>query len=167
MTASSALVKGGSLRLLMDEIVAAENGLNAAIAAAKTAALVPIDLPSLKVYRWRPAQLDAPALYHSIAPSPFAQRDDLRWRDTINVLVRIAVPYGSDASEMDQLEPYSDLWRQTMDPLLVTRTKPLNGAATWAERTDMRSVEDTFNEVPYACVEFVLQARLDRMINSN
>jgi hypothetical protein len=150
----------------MDEIVAAEHQVNAAMATAKADGLIPQELPTLSIERWKPTQFDAPGIYHMISSSPFEQRDDYRWRDTLNILVRIGVAYGSDSEEMYFLEPYTDLWKSVMDPLISTRTQPFNGAATWAERTDMRSVEDSFNDVPYACMEFVVQCRLDRMIQT-
>jgi hypothetical protein len=169
MSVTSALVKGGSIKFLLDEVYAVANSLNPAIVQAMADGLVPEGLPSLVVYRWRPTSFDAPGIYHAVAPSPFEQMDQLRWRDTINLLVRIGVAYGSDSSEMDLLEPYTDIWRQQVDPLLTgpagSAVRPFNGAAEWAVRTDMRSVEDQFNEVPYACMEFVIQARMDRMIN--
>lgn len=168
MSAGTAFERGGSLKILMDEVVAVAHGVADAIPAAKTASLVPDELPSLSVYRWRPTQFDAPGIYHWIAPSPFRQEDMMRWRDTINVLVRVGVAYGTEGSEMDFLEPYCDLYRQQVDPLIGANansgTQPFNGAAHWAERTDMRSVNDEFNGIPYLCMEFVIQARLDRRI---
>lgn len=169
MSAPSALVIGGSLRLLMNEIIDAERTLNDEITAAKVLDLVPQELPYLSVVRWRPSSFDAPGIYHGISPSPFEQQDQLRWRDVINVVVRIGVAYGNDSSEMDFLEAYTDLWRQVMDPLILgpagQQTRPFNGTAQWAERTDMRSVQDSFNDIPYACMEFIIQARMDRLIN--
>lgn len=166
MSADSALIQGGSLRLLMNELITVENGMNDAIQVAKDAGLIDTTIPSIQVHRWRPTSINPPSVYNLISPSPFQQMDQLRWRDTINILVRIAVAYGEDSSEMYILEPLTDVFRQQIDPLLAgsVGTRPFNGAAEWAERSDMRSVEDQFNDIPYACMEFVIQARMDRMI---
>lgn len=164
MSANDARALGGSLKLLMDEVCTAERTINDVLRQGKEDGLIASDVPALEFHRWRPAAIDPPSLYNLVAPSPFVQADQLRWRDTINLAVRIAVPYGEHSSEMEWLEPLSDCFRQAIDPMLGTQTNPFNGAAKWAERTDMRSMEDAFNEVPFACMEFIIQCRLDRMM---
>lgn len=153
----------GSIKALLDAVTGAEAGLNAP-------GVLPSSGPGsdeIVVYRWRPRQVDPPCLYHMVASAPFEQRDQARWRDTLNLLARLAMPMTNDEEEMEALEVYSDAFREVMDPVLSKTGNPMGGAATWADRTDMRSVVDDFNDVPYLCMEFLLSFRLDRRIDPN
>ncbi len=151
------LGKPGSLGVLMDELMKAEDpGLNN---------VLPQGTKKLVVYRWRPRTIDPPCLYHMVGSAPFTQMDVGRWRDTINIILRVAIPLTNDAEDMEAIETYTDAVRLVLDPAIGKTGRPLNGAATWAERTDMRvHTVDDFDGITYLCSEFLLQFRLDRMI---
>jgi hypothetical protein len=146
----------GSITTLMRELMAAEAAIND---------VIPAGIPKLDIQKWRPGSIDPPALYHVISGSPFTQLDTGAWRDTLSIGARIAVPPDDYENEMEIFETYTDAFREVMDPVLGARRRPLNGAANWAQRTDMRSVLDEFPGVTYHAMEFLLQFRLDRMID--
>ncbi len=149
------VLTAGSLQTLMERLVAAEAGIND---------VIPAEVDSLDISMWKPASPDPPVLYHAISNAPFSARDTATWRDNLMLLARIGVPHGDDQDTMTDLTILTDAFRLVMDPILGARGRPLDGAAQWAERTDMRTVLDDFNEVPFMCMEFVLQFRLDRLI---
>lgn len=152
---SNAQALGGSLKLLMNELTDAERAIDA---------VLPDDVAGLDYNRWRPNSIEPPSLYHVLGSAPFQQLDTAQWRDTLNILARIAIPHEEPGAAEGLLEEYGDAFRQVMDPVLGARGRPLNGAALWAERTDMRTTEDEFGGVPYLCIEFLLQFRLERLV---
>jgi hypothetical protein len=119
----------------------------------------------LRIYRWQPPDLvDPPALFNWMGESPFEIRDQARWRDNISIMARIAVRHGEQ--DMEDLETFSDAFRDVMDDALYNWT-PLGARATWAERSSMRMISIEFNGIPFLAVEFPLSFRLDRRIEPN
>ncbi len=143
----------GSLVSFMDELTAFEATVNA---------------DELRVYRWRPANLDVSrggAIYNWLYPSPFSWQDvsSVRGRDTINLTARIAVRYTDDQATMRRLEVYVDQFREVADAAF-RQLHPLGSQAKWVDRVNFQPTVDTFNEVDYLAFEFQLVAWLDRIV---
>lgn len=156
---STAVERGASLRIFMNELTELEGGLNTYIAGMATSDKP----PSLQLLRWRRTSIEPPSLYHQIVGSDSGLVDPARLRDTITVSTRIAVAIGDDGYESDWLlEQYIDIYRTVMDPPLHEVGRPLDEAATFANRTTMRTLIDTFNDVPFLAVEFLLGVQLNR-----
>lgn len=160
MAVQDARVRGGSLKILMDEVEA----LNARVSIQAEED----GWPMLAGYRWRPGTIDAPAIYNLLGESPLVLKDNLLHADNLSLITRVAVAYGDDASEMGLLEFYVDIFRNVWDPAVrgggAATLRPFNGAAIWAIRSSLRSVPEEFNGVPYAAIEFVTSVRMDRSI---
>lgn len=150
----------GSLRILMDGLVALE-----AVAAAACAVQVP-DGVEPRVYRWRPVgQIETPCIYNWIEPSTFEQHDLVRYSDTIALTIRVGIGRGDQDEEMALVESYTDVVRSVIDPP-VLRQKPLDGAATWAFRGGLRTESDDFNGVPILAIAIPYTFRLDRQLTT-
>jgi hypothetical protein len=142
----------GSFQVFIDELVAFEETLSS----------------ELRVYRWRPSTVDVSrggAVYNWLHPSPFEWRDvsNVRARDSLNLVARIAVRYTDDQETMRRLEGYVDLFRDKADGAF-RQLRPIGSQAKWVERVAFQPVVDTFNEVDYLAFEFQLMAWLDRNV---
>jgi hypothetical protein len=147
-----ALIPTGSIKLFMDQLVVQEELVHG----------------DLRVYRWRPLEVEAPALYNWITDAPFEQRDLARWRDTLNLSVRIAMLLTDPETMYGRLEEYADAFREVMDPAFDPQAQggPLAGTATRIARTGMRMVPDRFTGQDYLAIEFSVSAQLDRFIHA-
>jgi hypothetical protein len=145
------MVPTGSLREMMDQLVRLEETIH----------------PDLLVLRWQPVGVpDLPAIWNWIAPSPFEIRDQMRWRDTMNIVIRLGLRHTDFDTEMDDVEKYCDAVRDIVDDALYNNS-PLNGTATWARRTGMQMQSFEFNNISVMGVEFPLEIQLDRRIQPN
>lgn len=121
------------------------------------------DSEHLTVYRWRPVQIETPAVYNWILPSPSDIPATTVVVDTMNFAVRVVV----DSSDIDEeelsAEGYFDVVRDTLDRDLIVPSKSvLNVASHETRRTTTRTLTDAFNEIPYLALELVLQAKFRR-----
>lgn len=148
----------GSLASFMNALVALEQS-----AAAQILSESSIDM---RVYRWRPNTIELPALWNWMGPSPYEQRDLSRFRDTLTILTRVGVRHTDVDEEMAQLELIADGFREVADPALAS-WRPLSGSATATIRRGMGMAVDRFNDVPVLCIEFSIEARMDRQISHN
>lgn len=141
----------GSLRDFMDAWVGLEQTVH----------------PDLRVYRWRPSMMpELPALYNWMTDAPHEVRGTGGLvRDTITLLCRIAIRHTDVDEQMAVIEIFADAFRNVVDTALrFPSQSPLTGIALSADRTGMRTVLDTFNETDVMCIEFSVQAKLDRVL---
>jgi hypothetical protein len=119
----------------------------------------------LRVYRWPPRVPDLPCIWNTMPSAPFEQRDTGRFRDNLNISVRVGIRHTDVDEQMAKLEEYADAFRFVIDPALWTHN-PLG--AKWAIRQDMRIIPVTFGADPEVlhviALEFPIQVQLDRMI---
>lgn len=137
----------GSLGTFMDALV----GLEATVD------------PNLCVYRWRPTNVEVPAIYNWINPSPADIPAIGIVHDRLMISVRILVA----ASDLDEqtaaIETYYDEARDVIDADLIRPAESvLRAAAHETQRTTTRSVTDIFNDITYLGLELVLQVDLRR-----
>lgn len=137
----------GDLAPVMDALVAVENTVHA----------------DLRVYRWRPLQVELPALFNLLGESPAAIRDQVTHRETVHVIARIAIRPTDADEEMARLETYIDAFRSVVDRALY-RQDPLAGTLRMAKRTGLNGTVDQFGQAPVLCADFPLEFQLDRRI---
>lgn len=118
----------------------------------------------LRVYDWQPIEPELPAIFNWLAPSTFEIRDQMRWRDGVVIIARVAVDHNDD--DMHRLVDYADAFRDVIDDALYN-FHPVGGKAIWAERTGMNMAQFEFNAVTALGIEFPLLFRLDRRIEPN
>jgi len=148
---STTLTPTGSLRELMDALVIVEQGIH----------------DDLAVYRWQPLGIpELPALWNWMSPSTFEIRDQMRWRDTVTITVRIGLAHTDVDADMEMIEIYADAFRDAIDDALYNG-RPLGGTVTWAERAGMNMAAFEFNQIAVLGIEFPLNFRLDRHITPN
>lgn len=138
----------GSLRWIMDEVVEMERAVH----------------PDLTVFRWQPRRPQLPGIWNWINNAPFEQRDLARWRDNIELLVRVGIQHNDVDEEMAQLEEYADALRETIDRYLAQDGDPFNGAVYKAQRTGMRTVGLDTGDVLVLAVEFPILLWVDRIL---
>lgn len=137
----------GSLETLMDALVPLEATIN----------------PALTVSRWRPVNINPPALYNWIVPSPVDIPAIGVVRDQVNLSVRIIVAASDVDEQAAAIEGFWDQARDIIDADLVEPSQSvLRTAAHMCRRTTMRNITDVFNEIPYLGLELVLQCELRR-----
>lgn len=122
--------------------------------------------PDLRVYDWQPVDPELPAIFNWLAPSTFEIRDQMRWRDSVVIIARLAVDHSDEGEDMRSLVEYADAFRDVIDDALYN-FHPVGGKAIWADRTGMNMAQFEFNAVTALGIEFPLQFRLDRRIEPN
>lgn len=153
-----ATMRGASLAILMDEITVCHERF--ADFSEAQGMVRPI------VSRWRPDEVDVPAIYNVLNDSPFQDKDTHQVLDWINLGTRVVVAFGLHGSESGMLEKYFDCYRQIVDPeILRPNARPFSGAAIWANRLTTHSIIDTFGSTRYPGIQFNMRCRLDRFIN--
>lgn len=125
----------------------------------------------LTVTRWQPRQAQPPCLWNWLPQgAPFEQRDQVRWRDTLPIEVRIGIQHTEVDQEMADLEVLADVARDVIDTALANPTNAnqyLGGAATWAKRTSMRTAVWDISGVQLLGLALVVQVQMDRQIRSS
>lgn len=138
----------GSIATFMDSLVALEQT---------------IDPVNLNVYRWRPPTISTPAVYNWLLASPSDIPATQIVRDIMNFAVRVVVLISDIDEEEASVENYFDLVRNVLDQDLIEPSKStLRSAAYHCHRSSARTLTDTFNEIPYMCLELVIAAEFRR-----
>jgi len=141
-------VSAGSLTSFLDALTALEQT---------------VDRGNLRVYRWRPAQIETPAVYNWLLPSPSEIPAAQIVTDTLNFAVRVVVPTSDIEQEASTVEAYFDKVRDTLDADLIEPSKStLRTAAYRSKRTTSRTLTDGFNEIPFMALELVIQTEFRR-----
>ena len=138
------LPRGASLTELMKELVTLEETVH----------------EDLRVYEWRPGQIETPALYNVITDGNtevISTRPLIR--DGVTIGPRVVVR--ANEERWERLAEYADAFREIMDVPLMDRP-PLNGAAYRAERLGLRNIVDEWDDIPYLGIEFPILFQLDR-----
>lgn len=118
----------------------------------------------LRVYRWRPNGLpQLPACWNQMVPSTFEPTAVGRWTDTVRIAARVGVRHTDPSAEQQRIEWLTDTFREIVDPALAPTVDPIGGVRK-AERVSMGLALDEFNGVDLLCMEFIIQATLDRII---
>ena len=121
----------------------------------------------LVVYRWRPLNIQTPAVYNWIPGGPHTQFAVDTEKDMITVLARIAIQHSDSDQEMAMIESYAASFINRIDPALKRirplRTQPVKRA--W--RANFRLVEDRFNDIPYLAAEFPIEIEMMRTVYAN
>jgi hypothetical protein len=157
----------GSLRALMDEVVLLEQRAADALAASGEV-LATGDL--VRVYRWQPYSMQVPAFFNWIATAPFEQRDQIRYRDNVQLLVRCAIAHTDTDQDMGDIEVLADYMRDVLDREFNLQRSdlhpggPLNGVVTRAYRQGMRTAVWTIGGAQLLGMEFPCMFWLDRQI---
>lgn len=119
--------------------------------------------PALTVHRWRPASIEAPALYNWINPSPADIPAVGIVRDELMIAVRIIVTPSDLDEQTGAIETYYDEARDVLDADLIEPSRSvLSAAALMCRRTTTRSIIDVFNDITYLGIELVLAVELRR-----
>jgi hypothetical protein len=156
----------GSLKALVDQIVALEAQVQTRVNSGNNGGTYLTANQLLRTYRWQPHVVQPPALWNWIGNAPYEQRDQTRFRDNVQVLVRIGILHGDTDQEMVDLETIADHARDMIDPALNKRQNPgpLGGAATWAIRQGMRTAVWDIGGVQLLGIELPLMCQLDRQV---
>ena len=123
----------------------------------------------LRVYRYQPAELpDLPAIWNWVGGGTFSIVDQMRWRDQVEILVRLGLQHTDVDQDMEKIETYTDDFREVIDDALYNiKVGPLQGAAVRGSRTAFRNIGIAFNDIPVLCMEFPITFDIDRRIVPN
>lgn len=111
----------------------------------------------LRLYRWRPANPDLPALWNWMVPSTSEMHDTASIQDTFTIVTRIGMRYRDTDERMADIEAYCDAYRALVDPSFwnAQTTPPVTAAyATWAIRTSCQLFSEEFGSFLAVGVEF-------------
>lgn len=118
----------------------------------------------LHVYRWQPRNPGLPGVWNWMNSAPFQQMDLSRWRDTLEILIRVGIRHTDVNEEMAKLEDYADTARDVIDSYLALPGDPFHGAAREAHRTGMRTAALDTGQATILMIEFPIQVRQDRQL---
>jgi len=122
--------------------------------------------PDLPVYRWQPYSFEPPAVFNWLGDSPFEIRDQSRWRDTLQVLVRVGCRYTEQNVLMEKVEEFTDAARETLDAAFAA-DQTLGGTAREVHRTLMRFSTFHVGDIDVFGPELVVSAQIDRHLSPN
>lgn len=124
--------------------------------------------PEVRVYAWEPRTLQLPALWLWMSESPAEQRDQITKRDSVGLLVRLAVTPTDSNDEMTKLIDYCDATRYVLDnefrPNRLPLAQGMSHAASFVTRTSMRPFIGEFGGKSCVGFEFPFTFDLDRRI---
>lgn len=132
------------------------------LAAVEQAILAPVD-PALVPYRWRPlGRIELPAVWNWLEPSSAGWEDTATRRDQLRISVLVGVAPGHE--QLGALEELADHAREVLDSELA-RDTPFGVEAV--RRLGMATTVDEIGlpAQPVLCVEFPLEATLDRLVD--
>lgn len=138
----------GSIQTVMDNLVEMEKRIS----------------DDIVVHMWKPTTPDPLMIYNWLTPSPFAIVDQVKWRDTLNVIMTLAVQHTDVEIEMARAVSYVDTIREVVDTELYAK-RPLGGHR--AMRVSMQTSAPRFGPVAYLGFDFGLVIHVDRMIQPN
>lgn len=160
-----ALPVPGSLRALMDQVVLLEEQVAAGLAGQLATG------GGVRVYRWQPnGTVQVPAICNWIGTAPFEQRDQVRYRDSVQLLVRVMIAHADDTQDQGDIETMADYVRLVLDAEFNLQKSsahpngPLNGVATRAIRQGMRTAVWQIGGAQLLGMEFPCLFWLDRQI---
>lgn len=151
----------GSLKALMDALVPLEQVAATAIGTQLTTG------SQVRVYRWQPRSVQVPAIFNWIATAPFEQRDQVRYRDNVQVLARCAIAHTDSDEEMADIEVLADVLRDIIDTEFNKQqpNPPLGGTVTRALRQGMRTAVWDIGGAQLLGMELPLLFWLDRQLS--
>lgn len=154
----------GSVKALMDQLVPLEQR------AADQVGTTLNTGAAVRVYRWQPYSIQVPAIFNWIVTAPFEQRDQIRYRDSVQILMRCGITHTDVDQDMTDIEVLADSLRDVIDTEFNLQKSaahpngPLNGVATRAIRQGMRTAVWQIGGAQLLGMEFPLMFWLDRQI---